>query len=298
MKKPEYAAGVTAIYRKYIDMYYEKGSTGFKVSKEDMDNLSKLYIRSEIQDGYYFRHNGKEMITPGKPSYSGVDDGYLQKIRQTYIEQGKKIPVEMYGFFLAGEKAVLNVTYKDISVSLEGNIVDTAQNRPMTKADIEKQLLKLGNTVFVCEELNTEVGDAIFIPNKALNDLRRNILQLLEDEIIKNNGFDICRTDDRNPEKNVAVANKSVTNKEFTVFVTTREQLHVLENLNYCYDRVYLDYQLMMELNEAEIDVLAKRWTLGVVYPRIIRKNAFKMLDEIYNKSRNVHIAVVKNLEA
>lgn len=298
MKKPEYAAGVTAIYRKYIDMYYEKGSTGFKVSKEDMDNLSKLYIRSEIQDGYYFRHNGKEMITPGKPSYSGVDDGYLQKIRQTYIEQGKKIPVEMYGFFLAGEKAVLNATYKDISVSLEGNIVDTAQSRPMTKADIEKQLLKLGNTVFVCEELNTEVGDAIFIPNKALNDLRRNILQLLEDEIIKNNGFDVCRADDINPEKNVAATNKSVTTKEFTVFVTTREQLYVLENSNYCYDRVYLDYQLLIELSDAEIDVLAKRWTLGVVYPRIIRKNAFKMLDEIYAKSRNLHIAVVKNLEA
>ncbi len=298
MKKPEYAAGVTAIYRKYIDMYYERGSAGFKVSKEDMDNLSKLYIRSEIQDGYYFRHNGKEMITPGKPSYLGSDEGYLHKIRQNYIERGEKVPVEMYGFFLAGEKAVLNVTYKNISVSLEGNVIDTAQNRPMTKEDIEKQLLKLGNTVFVCKELNTEVGDAIFIPNKVLNELRRSVLQLLEDEIIKNNGFDVCRADYVKIEKTVKENNFSVTNKEFSVFVTTREQLYVLENSNYFFDRVYLDYQLLLELNEDEIDAFAKRWVLGVVYPRIIRKNAFGILDEIYNKSKNLHIAVIKNLEA
>ena len=59
MKKAEYAAGVTAIYRKYIDRYYEAPENGFHVEDEDMRKLSCLYIRSERQDGYYHKHNGK-----------------------------------------------------------------------------------------------------------------------------------------------------------------------------------------------------------------------------------------------
>lgn len=63
MKRPEYAAGVTAIYRKYIDRYYREGAERYQVDSADMDRLRGLYIRSEIQTGYYERHNGKEMIT-------------------------------------------------------------------------------------------------------------------------------------------------------------------------------------------------------------------------------------------
>ncbi len=60
MKKPEYAAGVTAMYRKYIDLYYRQGADGCRVEPEDLDMLRGLYIRSEIQTGYYERHNGKK----------------------------------------------------------------------------------------------------------------------------------------------------------------------------------------------------------------------------------------------
>ena len=189
MKKPEYAAGVTAIYRKYIDMYYQKGIEGFKVSKEDLEKLSKLYIRSEIQDGYYFRHNGKEMITPGKPSYLGSDDVYLSQIRQAYIEKGKKLTVELAGRFAEGKKAVISAKYNDITVLFEGENIETAKNRPMEEEDVKKQLLKLGNTVFECDNINVEIIGQIFIPNKVLNDLRRKVLSKLEDEIVRKMDF-------------------------------------------------------------------------------------------------------------
>lgn len=299
MKKPEYAAGVTAIYRKYIDLYYKNGSKEYKVLKEDLDNLSKLYIRSEIQDGYYFKHNGKEMITPGKPSYSGSDETYLKIIRQTYIENSMKLPIRMVGKFKAGQKAAITATYKDISVSFEGSIVDMAQNRPMTKEDIDKQLSKVGNTAFEIESLETEIGAQIFVPNKALNELRRNVLNLLETQIIIENGFAVKRDDaivwkhDSAPAKNIV----DKTKKEFVVSVSTKEQLYVLMKRNYILQRVYLDYQLLCELDSKEIDDLNKRWVLGVVYPRIVRKKAFNMLEEIYQKSKNLTYAVVKNIE-
>ena len=40
MKKPEYAAGVTAIYRKYIDRYYADSKAPQKISAADMHTLS------------------------------------------------------------------------------------------------------------------------------------------------------------------------------------------------------------------------------------------------------------------
>ncbi|MDE6963990.1 MAG: U32 family peptidase, partial [Lachnospiraceae bacterium] len=46
MKKPAYAAGVTAIYRKYIDLY-EKDRENYRVDRKDWETLNALYIRSE-----------------------------------------------------------------------------------------------------------------------------------------------------------------------------------------------------------------------------------------------------------
>lgn len=38
MKQAEYAAGVTSIYRKYIDLYEQYGSEAFQVDKNDEKN--------------------------------------------------------------------------------------------------------------------------------------------------------------------------------------------------------------------------------------------------------------------
>ena len=93
MKRPEYAAGVTAVYRKYIDLYYREGAAGYRVAPEDMDRLRRLYIRSEIQTGYYERHNGKEMVTMDKPGYESCDETLLARLRERYIGEPEKMPV-------------------------------------------------------------------------------------------------------------------------------------------------------------------------------------------------------------
>ena len=43
MKNPEYVAGVTAIYRKYIDMYFDDPE-GYAVDKNDLKTLLQLYV--------------------------------------------------------------------------------------------------------------------------------------------------------------------------------------------------------------------------------------------------------------
>ena len=124
MKKPEYAAGVTAIYRKYIDRYYADSKAPQKISAADMHTLSCLYIRSERQDGYYHKHNGGEMVTLDSPAYSGSDETLLQNIRKEHLEHRLTLPVSMQAEFLTGETAKLYLWTGESAVTVEGNVVE------------------------------------------------------------------------------------------------------------------------------------------------------------------------------
>ncbi len=68
MKTPEYVSFVTGMYRKYIDLYY-KNPKKYCVSKEDITSLKNRFSRGSIQSGYYFQHNGRELVTLNKPGY-------------------------------------------------------------------------------------------------------------------------------------------------------------------------------------------------------------------------------------
>lgn len=72
MKRIEYTAGVTSIYRKYLDLYLEKGISNYRVSDEDMNILAQLYNRGGFSEGYYKQKNGKEMMSFDRPNHFGT----------------------------------------------------------------------------------------------------------------------------------------------------------------------------------------------------------------------------------
>lgn len=67
MKQPEYVSAVTGMYRKYVDIYLASGGEGFHVSEKDIRELERAYQRRGYCDGYYYRHNGKEMLSLKRP---------------------------------------------------------------------------------------------------------------------------------------------------------------------------------------------------------------------------------------
>ena len=185
MKKPEYAAGVTALYRKYIDLYEEKGVKGFHVANNDMENLRSLYIRSEVQTGYYERHNGREMITLQKPSYTGSDQNLLEQLRTRYIKDIYKLPVKMSVTLTAGEAGRLQITdMQGISVSVSGNTVEAAQKSPLNHETVRKQMLKTGNSLVRVTECEISIHGDVFMPVGALNELRRKGVETYERQYI------------------------------------------------------------------------------------------------------------------
>ncbi len=72
MKRPEYVAGVTSMYRKYVDLYQKSGREKFRVSEEDQEMLLDLYNRGGFHTGYYQQKNGRDMIAADRPNHAGV----------------------------------------------------------------------------------------------------------------------------------------------------------------------------------------------------------------------------------
>ncbi len=252
MKKPEYVALVTAMYRKYVDLYLQKGKEGFKVDPKDREKLMDLYNRGGSHGGYYHMQNGREMLSLTRPNHAGVPA--LKVIRQSGknitvtalvdIQKGDVIEMpdgsETYTFansikagqnatipthkkqmfkkdhilnrtrneklltevnqniisrkvkekingklkLSVGESAKLSLSYQKIQVEIEGAVVEAAQNQPMDKSRIEKQMLKTGNTEFEFEKLEIELEGNIFMPMQNLNELRRSALEELETRIL------------------------------------------------------------------------------------------------------------------
>lgn len=220
MKKPEYAAGVTALYRKYIDMYIRYGADGYRVTKEDMDMLRSLYIRSEIQTGYYERHNGREMITLHKPGYAGSDQRLLEQIAAQYIREPVKQPVKMTVTLAAGEPACLQIVGSgasdtgrnsdladhygletEVSAIVYGAVAEAARKRPLQPADITKQLTKTGNSSLVVTACEVVLQNDVFLPVSALNDLRRKGVEAYERQFIFGQGLSAGRSTDTEGQK-------------------------------------------------------------------------------------------------
>lgn len=76
MKTPEYVAGVTGIYRKYLDLYYS--GAPYRVDPEDVRVLRQLFNRGSFSTGYLKTHSGAEMMCPVHPRAWGIRAGTVR----------------------------------------------------------------------------------------------------------------------------------------------------------------------------------------------------------------------------
>lgn len=72
MKGAEYAALVSSLYRKYTDLYMQKGRESYRVMDEDREALMDMYNRGGFSKAYYFGHNDRHMITFRHSNHMGT----------------------------------------------------------------------------------------------------------------------------------------------------------------------------------------------------------------------------------
>ncbi len=279
MKSPEYTAFVTKMYRKYIDLY-ERDKENYSVDPKDLIKLKNMYMRSEISDGYYFRKNGREMITLDNPAYSKTDDILKSEVKREYIDNPKKIKVDGYVYSKVGENFSFSLNAKGKYVTFTGDIVKKDLSNPTKKEDIKKQLSKLGNTPFYLNELIMESDDSGFISIKQLNDYRRTCADLLKEELLK----DYDRLPDIYLKENPECRKGSGLSKDI-ICVKTKEQLEIIKN--YSFDALLgLDYKLFKDVNADGEGTI-------VLFPDICRNGDFNKIKEIIDACIKENIAGV-----
>lgn len=175
MKQLEYAAGVTEIYRYYLDLY-ESDPSGFAVRQKDRDRLLAYGNRSGFTAGYYFCRNGRKMLADHSPSHSSGSGS-------PSFAHKRRLPVQMAFYGSLGAPAVLTAQAGDFTAAAMSEELVPAQKRPISAREIKKQLKKTGDTPFVLTEAEVELEEGLFLPIGRINELRREALEQLEAQI-------------------------------------------------------------------------------------------------------------------
>ncbi|MCM1256604.1 MAG: U32 family peptidase [Roseburia sp.] len=183
MKQAEYAAGVTSIYRKYMDLYLNFGKEAYNILPEDNKILLDLGNRSGFTEGYLNQWNGPDMLATTKPSHTKSNDMLQKEIRGNYVEREKKEKIRGYFVMKKGEPLSFTVKTAEITVKKKGEVPAEAKKQPLTEEKIREKLEKTGETPFEFESIDIDFEEGLFVPVSGLNELRRQALEILEREL-------------------------------------------------------------------------------------------------------------------
>lgn len=176
MKQAAYAAGVVSVYRRYADLLAQ--GDAYSVSGEDMRALSALGNRCGFTDAYFFGKSGRDMITGKKPSFARQESGSLP--------EKQYVPIEGTLRLAAGEPSELTISCPAAgkSVTVTGFTPAAAKNQPVTETELRQRLSRTKDSAFCFAKLTVEMEEQLFLPNGALNRLKRDAIRALTDAVL------------------------------------------------------------------------------------------------------------------
>ncbi len=173
MKRPEYIAASASAFRQMLDNGCADG--------ELLDNLNNVFSRSGHTDGYYKNDLGNGMFGHRTETDVAASEKVLSPLRQLYRNERQGVAVKMKFAAKLGEKATLTVTDGVNSVTAVGDEPQIAVNRAADYEYVKGQCEKLGGTAYYCAEFGCDLGENIALPASALNAMRRECVEGLND---------------------------------------------------------------------------------------------------------------------
>ena len=130
----------------------------------------------------------------------------------------------------------MSINYNNKLITSTTNVIPSpALTQPITADRIIKQISKTSNTPFNFKTINVQLDDGLFIPNiSVLNELRRNILDKLQNTIISENVRTSSLNIDNIQQPYDIAENRTLKNKKISV---------LLRNINPKFDYTNLDFK-------------------------------------------------------
>ena len=296
MKQLEYACGVVKYYRSYID-------SKKPVSDADYDRIKALGNRCGFTDRYYFDHNGSDMVTYVKPNFvSNAEEPSPEK---------RKLSIEGELVLREGEPGSLTVKRGDVTYKASIEPVSAALKAPLDKKAAIDRINKTGDTDFEFSHIKAQIGENVFVPNGALNKLRRDAISGLCDKLLKKYYRDDARYVDisslsKLPEHAIKSDAAHETINDYTTICScmTRAQPDTLISYE-CFDVFYLDFDMydrktLIQQFADDVKSLTKRnKKVYLMLPTILRADSSDYFVSIAKELDKVSFEgfVVKNYE-
>lgn len=200
-------------------------------------NAKGLLIKTAPKDSIIYLDNKYQLTT--KCQLLKTSDIKLTKEFENL--QDLRIPINIKVQAQVGHPLQIEMIKGNIKVTKTASIIETATNSPTSKDMIIKQTTKLGSTPFICNNIKVIADDNIFIPVKELNELRREVAELLIDRLSS-------RPKERRIQK--ALKKKIIYPKKnfsLNVLLTTEEQLKTVLKVKDKVNRIYLTDESLYE---------------------------------------------------
>ena len=263
MKKPEYVATVTAVYRAAMD----QGN----VTRNMEQALLAAFNRQGFTDGYYAGTIGPQMfgIREDKPE----DAKWAEQARQTYeAVENSLVPVK-FSAFVTNKGSYLKVEDPQGRVCrADGPTPEAARSVPLTEEALSARLAKTGGTPYRCAEVKCRIEPGLTLSAAAINAMRREALTQLTALRARRETVELGR-----PGR-VREVFGCRGNPNLTVQVTTREQI-TGRLLKMAPEVLYVPLHLIMEDVPFFLN-LARTQTLCAVLPRIVHDGELDRLKE------------------
>ena len=282
MKKPEYVATVTRVYRQALD----EGLVTRNMEKALMD----AFNRQGFTNGYYAADKGPQMF--GIREDKNENAAWAKAARESYEAVENALVSVKFRALITEQRSELTVRDPDGNVcKVQGEAPQMARTRPLLAEDLAARLSKTGGTPFRCADVECHIEPGYTLSAASINAMRRDALTQLMAIRARRDLPELGR-----PRR---VRDYFGRREEpgLTVQITSREQITgKLENLKPM--MLYVPLHLVAEDVDFFRFLIRNGQTVGVVLPRIVHDGEMEDLrhDLMLARSIGVRDALVGNL--
>ena len=273
MKKPEYVATVTAVYRKALD----EGV----VTQGMKEALYTAFNRQGFTDGYYTGRVDRKMF--GIREDVKDDPQWIQAARNSY-ENGETQLVDVsFHAVMSVDGSSLTVTDPEgRTCTVPGPRPELARNVPLSGAALAQRVAKTGGTPFRCIEVRTHVDPGLIISAASINAMRRDVLNQLTALRARREDPSLRRPAPINRYPGV----KGIPG--LTIQITSKEQL-TPKLMHTEAVMLYVPIHILMD-DAALLQKLLRRGRVAAVLPRIVHDGELPKLQHQMEDLRDLGI--------
>ena len=276
MKRPEYVAAVTAVYRQAID--------SGNVNRQMMDTLHTAFNRQGFTDGYYTGRIGADMF--GIREEKSENAQWLKSVRQTYESTENPLVPITFQVSVRPNGSSISVTDPEGRVcTLEGPVPEQARNAPLTESDLAERLAKTGGTPYKCVSVQAQVAPGLSLSAAAINAMRRDALNQLTAQRARRDSLSLGRP------KKLPDFPDNRKHPELTVQITSKDQI-TGRLLKMKPAVLYVPIHLLSK-DAAFCDSLVRRVNVCAVLPRIVHDGQIPALKQAMRDVRAMGVREV-----